>query len=110
VDAFRVADLMTAEAKINAILDGAIKPMCSLSLAWAAIELLLARRGQVDGSTLRGFEVATLAPGGALAGHRTLSWEADERGGGRNARQRLTFDGRHAFGPLYAPVPPARWG
>jgi hypothetical protein len=33
----------------------------------------------------------------------------EERAGGRNARQRLTADGRHAFGPLNAPVPPPRW-
>lgn len=110
VDAYLVADLMRPDAKINAILDGTIKPASTLALgrgghsgSYSSVTKKWA------GSTLRGFEFATLEAGGVLARHKTLSWEADERGGGRNARQRLTQDGRHAFGPLNAPVPPASW-
>lgn len=109
VDAYRVADLMRPETKINAILDEAIKPTSTLPLARGGhSDSYSAPTSKWTGSTLRGFEIATLR-GGTLAGHRTLSWEADERGGGRNARQRLTHDGRHVFGPLNASVPPAQW-
>lgn len=109
VDAYRVADLMRPEAKINGILDEAIKPTSTLPLARGGhSDSYSAPTSKWTGSTLRGFEIATLQ-GGALAGHKTLSWEADERGGGRNARQRLTHDGRHVFGPLNASVPPAEW-
>jgi hypothetical protein len=110
VETFRVSDLMRPESKINGILDGSIKPASTVPLG---------RGGHSDsyssptrkwtGSTSRGFEIATLEAGGVLARHKTLSWEADDRSGGRNARQRLTHDGRHAFGPLNAPVPPANW-
>ena len=38
----------------------------------------------------------------ALADVRIVPWDVDGRKGGRNARQRLTADGSHAFGPLNA--------
>jgi hypothetical protein len=110
VDAFRASDLMRPESKINGILDGSIKPSGTLPLGRGGHSNSYSSATQKwTGSTLRGFEIATLEPDGALAGHKILSWEADERGGGRNARQRLTHDGRHVFGPLNAPVPPASW-
>jgi DNA-binding beta-propeller fold protein YncE len=106
VDAFRVSDLMAADARINGILDGRIKPAATLpvgrgghSNSWSAP----LRRW--TGSTLRGFETA----GPMLDGAKVISWEANDRGGGRNARQRLTADGLHVFGPLNATVPPPRW-
>lgn len=108
-ESYRVADLMKPESKINAILDGTIKPASALPLAKGGhSDSYSPATAKWSGSTSRGFEVATLN-GAALTDHKTLSWEADERGGGRNARQRLTFDGRHVFGPLNAPVPPAQW-
>lgn len=110
VDAFRVSDLMRPESKINGILDGTIKPTGTLPLGRGGHSNSYSSATRTwTGSTLRGFETATLEADGALARHKTLSWEADERGGGRNARQRLTHDGRHVFGPLSAPVPPANW-
>jgi DNA-binding beta-propeller fold protein YncE len=110
VDAYRVADLMRPETKINAILDGTVKPSSTLALGKGGHSNSFSPPlSKWTGSTLRGFEIATLQAGGTLAGHKTLSWEADEGSGGRNARQRLTYDGRHAFGPLNASVPPAQW-
>jgi hypothetical protein len=109
LDAYRVADLMRPDAKINAILDGTIKPAGTLPLGRGGHSNSYSPATKTwAGSTLRGFEMATLQ-GGTLAGAKILSWEADERGGGRNGRQRLTSDGRHVFGPLNASVPPPQW-
>lgn len=109
VESYKVADLMAPGAKINGILDGTIKPASSVALGRGGhSDSFSAATGRWAGSTLRGFEIATLK-GAALIDHKTLSWEADERGGGRNARQRLTWDGRHVFGPLAASVPPVQW-
>ncbi|AOO85055.1 hypothetical protein BHK69_30575 (plasmid) [Bosea vaviloviae] len=108
-ESYRVADLMAAGAKINGILDGTIKPASTLPLGKGGhSDSFSAASKRWTGSTLRGFEIATLKDA-ALTEHKTLSWEADERGGGRNARQRLTADGGHVFGPLAASVPPAQW-
>lgn len=110
VDAFRVSDLMRPESKINGILDGSIKPAGTLPVGRGGhSDSYSSATRKWTGSTLRGFEIATLEADGALGKHKTLSWEADERGGGRNARQRLSHDGRHVFGPLNPPVPPAQW-
>jgi YVTN family beta-propeller protein len=61
------------------------------------------------GTTLRGMEVARLT-GGRLVDAGVISWNVDGLNGGRNARERMTADGRHVFGPLNAPAPsPAEW-
>jgi hypothetical protein len=110
VESYRVADLMNPEAKINGLLDGTIKPTSTTTVGKGGhSNSYSAPTSTFTASTLRGFEVATLDSNGALTNHRVLSWEADGRGGGRNARQRLTWDGRHVFGPLNASVPPAQW-
>ncbi len=109
VDTYRIADLMRPEAKINGLLDGSVKAASSLPLGRGGhSNSFSAATGRWTGSTLRGFEIAR-AEGAALTDARTLPWAAEERAGGRNARQRLTADGRHAFGTLNAPVPPPRW-
>ena len=110
VDSFRIADLMQPETKINAILDGSAKPAGSLALGKGGHSNSYAPGLSLwAGSTLRGFELAKVDADGSLHSHKLLPWEAGERGGGRNARQRLTWDGRHVFGPLNATVPPAQW-
>lgn len=109
VDSYRIADLMRAETKINALLDGSVKPVSSLPLARGGhSNSFSAATSHWTGSTLRGFEIAR-ASGAALGEARTLPWAVEERAGGRNARQRLTADGRHVFGPISAPLPPPRW-
>jgi hypothetical protein len=110
VESYRIADLMSPEAKINGLLDGTVKPVSTLPVGKGGHSNAFAKPTRTfTASTLRGFELATLGGAGALNGHRVISWEADGRGGGRNARQRLTADGRHAFGPLNASMPPAQW-
>lgn len=110
VDTFRVVDLLRPDAKINGILDGTIKPAATLQVGRGGhSDSFSAPTSKWTGSTLRGLEIATLRADGTLESHQTLPWEANERSGGRNARQRLAADGRHVFGPLSATVPPARW-
>lgn len=110
VDTFRIADLMKPETKINAILDGTLKPASTMALGKGGHSNSFSPAFNIwAGSTLRGFEMAMVGADGSLMDHKVLPWEAGERGGGRNARQRLTWDGRHVFGPLAATVAPAQW-
>jgi DNA-binding beta-propeller fold protein YncE len=106
VDAYKLADLMGPDARINSLLDGKIKPVATLAVGRGGHSNSYSTPlKRWTGSTLRGFETT----GAMLDGAKVISWEATERGGGRNARQRLTADGLHAFGPLNATVPPPRW-
>jgi hypothetical protein len=110
VESYRVSDLFSPEAKINGILDGTVKPTSTVSVGKGGHSNSYSKpTNTFTASTLRGFELATLDGNGALTGHKVLSWEANGRGGGRNARQRLTRDGRYVFGPLNASIPPAQW-
>jgi len=101
---------MNPEAKINGILDGGLRSAGTLAVGRGAHSNSFAPSLNVwTGSTLRGFELASLRADGSLTDHKVLPWEVGDRGGGRNARQRLTWNGRHVFGPLNATVPPAQW-
>jgi DNA-binding beta-propeller fold protein YncE len=106
VDAYKLADLMGADAKINSLLEGKIKPAATLAVGKGGhSNSYSAPLKRFAASTSRGFETT----GAMLDGVKVVPWEANDRSGGRNARQRSTTDGMHVFGPLNATVAPPRW-
>ncbi len=109
VDVYRLADLTADGARLNSLLDGAIKPVGSFPVGDGGhSDSFSVAAGIYAGSTLRGLEVAPVE-GAAVGEAAVLPWEADGRSGGRNARQRLTTDGQYVFGPLNQGPAPEQW-
>ena len=109
IDVYPLATLAAAETKLDAIVSGALKPVATLLVGPGGhSDSVSVAAGLWMGSTLRGLEMGRIA-GSGLSDHRTIPWDVDGRAGGRNARQRLTADGLHEFGPLNAQMPAEKW-
>jgi YVTN family beta-propeller protein len=109
VDQYSLADLVKAGAQLNDIVDGKLKPTQSLPVGKGGHSgSVSTATGMWMASTLRGLELAKIE-NGKLADAKVLSWDRNDLSGGRNARQRLTVDGRFEFGPLNATVTPDHW-
>lgn len=109
VDSFSVSALADRAAGLGSLLGGGLKPNGSIAVGNGGHSNSYSMQtGKWVGSTLRGLEVARLVDG-VIGEAKLLPWEANGLSGGRNARQRMTTDGRHVFGTLNAAVPPEKW-
>lgn len=109
VDLYPLATLTAAGMELNDIVDGKLKPAASLEIGDGGhSDSVSMATGTWTGSTLRGLEIAHIGDG-KFTDTKTLPWDIDGLTGGRNARQRLTTDGKFEFGPLNAIVPAEKW-
>lgn len=108
-ETYPLAALLDAKTKLASLLSKQVEPSSTLAIGPGGhANSFSPPAGAWLGATLRGMETARLT-GKELGNAALAAWDVDGRKGGRNARQRLTADGMHAFGTLNAAVPPEKW-
>lgn len=109
VETYPLSRLMDASVTLGSLRSGSVKLLDTFTVGEGGHSNSYSPQAKKwAGSTLRGLEVATFS-GNTVTATKLLPWDADGLSGGRNARQRLTSDGQHVFGPLNAPVAPEDW-